>query len=360
MRDQNLTDKLIENIYACLLGESSWHDFLQLYGQMSPGCWAVLHGADLRDNQADIGLVSGRSLAEIAAYPAYHDDNPWASAHLRAPQGQVNVVERNVPAELLMRTAYYNDFLRPIGTRSCIGMNIHREGGRVLTLSLMTPGAEDGTLLALENEISQLAPHLARASRFYRRTRFSAQTSELGGNLFDALHVGVIVVGHGRRIRSSSDLAQRMFGAEIRTDPLGRLQIADPVAQSMLDGMLSHHYDGPKSQSVIVGAMRISMVTMQVERERSLFEGPGVCMMVEATAAAGRFFDHDTFVRTHGLTPSEARVLSGLISGKTVAEIAREAGRAQETVRTQLKSLYAKTGVHRSVELLRLAIGMKS
>lgn len=358
MHARNVTDALIETIYACLLGEGSWQDFLHLYGQISPGCWALLHGAGLQDDHADIALAVGRDAKDIADYPEYHSDNPWAPPYIRAPIGQVNVVERNVPADILLRSSFYNELLRPIDTRSCIGMNIHRSGGRMLTLSLMTPDAKEETLLPLAKEIARLAPHLARASDFYRRTRFSAHASELGGSLFEAIHVGVVVVGHGRRVRSCSDLAQRMFGTVISIDPVARLRISDPAAQTLLDGMLSYHYDGPKAQRVIVDRMRISMVRMEIEREHSLFEGPGVCLMIEALEAAGRFFDHDTFVARYRLSQAESRVLAGIISGKSIAEIAIAADRSQETVRSQVKSIYQKTGTHGAAELLRFAIGM--
>lgn len=54
------------------------------------------------------------------------------------------------------------------------------------------------------------------------------------------------------------------------------------------------------------------------------------------------------------ITRSEARVASCLADGKVVADIARELGTADATVRTHLRNIYRKTGATRQVELVTL------
>ncbi len=141
------------------------------------------------------------------------------------------MVERQVPGEYLERTEFYTDFLRPIETRSAIGIGVDREGARSLIVSLMTPGAaEEEDLLPLARRLNRIAPHLMRAGEFYRRTRFAAQSTERGATFFDALHMGMVVLGNGRRIRTFSDLAGWVFGRDVGLDPMGRLRLSDWVA----------------------------------------------------------------------------------------------------------------------------------
>ena len=62
-----------------------------------------------------------------------------------------------------------------------------------------------------------------------------------------------------------------------------------------------------------------------------------------------------------GLTPSEARVASGLVNGCSLADIARQLGLCEATVRQYSKSVLAKTNTRRQAELTRLltsAFGM--
>ncbi len=56
------------------------------------------------------------------------------------------------------------------------------------------------------------------------------------------------------------------------------------------------------------------------------------------------------------LTPSEARVVHGLVTGGGVAEAAKHAGVSLSTARSYLKNVFHKTGVSKQAELVRLAI----
>ena len=60
------------------------------------------------------------------------------------------------------------------------------------------------------------------------------------------------------------------------------------------------------------------------------------------------------FIDLYGLTPAEARLAHRLILGATLAEIAAGIKVKLPTVRSQLSSLFRKTGTRRQTELVRL------
>lgn len=55
-----------------------------------------------------------------------------------------------------------------------------------------------------------------------------------------------------------------------------------------------------------------------------------------------------------GLSPQEVRVTLHLIDGGTVATAAEQFGVAESTIRTHLKSVFAKTGLNRQAQLATL------
>jgi len=55
-----------------------------------------------------------------------------------------------------------------------------------------------------------------------------------------------------------------------------------------------------------------------------------------------------------GLSPAEARVAAGLMTGKSLADIAAASGVQITTVRTQLRSILRKVGVKRQFDLVRI------
>jgi DNA-binding CsgD family transcriptional regulator len=57
-----------------------------------------------------------------------------------------------------------------------------------------------------------------------------------------------------------------------------------------------------------------------------------------------------------GLTAAEAVLAAGLAEGKSIEELAAEQGVSMNTARTQLKSIFAKTGVHRQGQLISLIL----
>jgi DNA-binding CsgD family transcriptional regulator len=78
-----------------------------------------------------------------------------------------------------------------------------------------------------------------------------------------------------------------------------------------------------------------------------------ITTVARSQAVSARFIQ-DVF----DLTPAEARAACGIAAGKTVRDIAAEAGLAAGTVRQQLKSVFSKTGVSRQADLVGLLVGL--
>jgi DNA-binding CsgD family transcriptional regulator len=62
------------------------------------------------------------------------------------------------------------------------------------------------------------------------------------------------------------------------------------------------------------------------------------------------------FTKGHKLSRAEAALTERLVSGLSLSQAAKEMGVSDNTVRTHLKHVFAKTGAHRQAELVRLAL----
>ncbi len=65
-----------------------------------------------------------------------------------------------------------------------------------------------------------------------------------------------------------------------------------------------------------------------------------------------------TVQEAFGLTRAEVEIVQGIALGLPVREIAETRGRSPETVRTQLRSILAKTETHSQSELVRVVLGL--
>lgn len=66
--------------------------------------------------------------------------------------------------------------------------------------------------------------------------------------------------------------------------------------------------------------------------------------------------DPEAVARTLGLTPTESLVAIQIARGRTIAEIARDSGRSENTVRWTVKNALAKTGSRRQADLVRMVL----
>ena len=68
----------------------------------------------------------------------------------------------------------------------------------------------------------------------------------------------------------------------------------------------------------------------------------------------------EVIAKTYELTPTELRVLLGIIEIGGVGDVAAALGIANSTVKTYLGRLFEKTGARRQVDLVKLVAGFSS
>lgn len=101
----------------------------------------------------------------------------------------------------------------------------------------------------------------------------------------------------------------------------------------------------------------MTVLAPRLETEAAFFRGPECILLVEdpqlelgpAVEEFGAFYR---------LTAAERRVVLGLASGLTVEQISAGAGNSAGTTRVQLKQVFAKTGLRRQADLVRLVCGL--
>ena len=83
---------------------------------------------------------------------------------------------------------------------------------------------------------------------------------------------------------------------------------------------------------------------------------PGSCVAVFVSASGGPRLSWTRVAAMHGITRAEARLASMLADGISLEEVAEALLVSIQTVRSQLKSVFAKTGVTRQAELVALLL----
>jgi DNA-binding CsgD family transcriptional regulator len=118
--------------------------------------------------------------------------------------------------------------------------------------------------------------------------------------------------------------------------------------------MFDRSYEEPRVASCTVDAFKLTFIQVAKDPLSLYFQGPTIVILMEQANALQRM-NGDYFSKAYGLTAVETRALAGIVAGTSVDEIADAAALSRETIRSQVKSLYAKTGTSGQLELLRLA-----
>jgi len=161
--------------------------------------------------------------------------------------------------------------------------------------------------------------------------------------------------------------ANRLFEAlipeTVRT-ARGRPRLVDPTADRLIEDLIS------RSCSVRGGSIQPIPLRLQNGKAPTMvhffpvpavagdvFEGLGAIVVV-TTAQARAAPSLEMLRNLFDLSPAEARVAQCIAARRTVEAIADRSGVSRETVRSQLKSVLAKTGTKRQLDLAVLLLGL--
>ncbi|MDX3925506.1 MAG: helix-turn-helix transcriptional regulator [Shinella sp.] len=359
MRAYSSETELTELIYACVLGEAPWISFLERLDTVLPGAKTHLVAADSRNSSVNFNFSTNITQETLDNYNDYYAGiNPWIPMVRHHPVGRGTISDDILPRRETMKTEYYNDFMRPLEARSALGVVVVKDPQKSFILSMFTSSDEPERIRPVADLMSRLSPHLGRAFRFYQQDAASRFLGESAGLLSTAT-VGIVLVRENRMIRFVNGEAEKMIAQRcgITFSPTGRLVFSDSGSAEKLDFLLRRDLlphtvltSSPEGQE---GPYRYTFVRITSDGISDFLNGPSVVILIEKKREDSRM-RLDALSAACGLTPAEARVAAGIAEGKTVNELAAANSVSRETVRSQLKHVYAKLGVNRQAELVRL------
>lgn len=286
-----------------------------------------------------------------------------------------------VPTRTLRGTDLYQDLIRPLNG-GIAAIYAWRQGAELGAITVCRSAEGDRDFSDADLAVLQrLLPHVQNASRI--RARFAGLETALAHAraALDALDDGVAIVDGGCRVRHLNAAAQAIVrDADALTldrgtlravksrDDLrlqGLLRQALRIASGMRTGRMSAPDRADGSGST---AMRIerplcrSSLQISAAPAASLAGLDGVDLFPGAAVVVVRDPDRvsaggaETLMHAFGLTRREAELALALGQGLSLSAAAQRLGVTEGTARQYLKSVFAKTGVHRQAELVRLLL----
>ena len=347
--------ELIERIYEAAAMPEQWPAVLQsvadavdafgacfVHRTVGSGSWTLSSGmAEFGESYLAAGWIARDDRVPLVVaerYPGFRvDSDLWSEADQRA-------------------MPIYRDFLLPRGLNASGATFV--QGSREDAVHIGVEGLASYTSAgAAVPVLDAFRPHLARAISLSVQLGQVRDDGVVGG--LEAAGVAAAVVSVDGRLRASNAAFARRLGSIFHTRA-GRIRFADPFLQARLAEAIAA-FDGTNALSLAVGTgdeappFAIHLVPLR-RGARDVVGWDGILMLV-ADAANASVPGADLLRLLFDLTPAEARVARMLAEGRSPTAAATALNITEATARTHLRRIFAKTGVGRQAELVRLLLG---
>jgi DNA-binding CsgD family transcriptional regulator len=280
--------------------------------------------------------------------------NPRANAIFNTPDLHVIEDADFITEHERNKSPMYQDVYARFDVANCCITRVPISAGGIAIMTAMRPGRMGPPTASEKGAFAYLTSSLAEAVRL--EANLEGQSANLALGAFDALRLATIVCDHQGRVTATSPSAEALLSdAQTLSVRNGRLFAGDAAEdrrlQRALREVLATDNEATPSYSSMVlrgpqggGSIRVDVARLP----RRVFGTVSAVILVHQNE---RWPSHGTLMGLE-LTHAEAEIALAMASGQSPREIAAIRRVSTETVRGQVKSVYAKLGVNRQAHLI--------
>ncbi|MGZ5902677.1 MAG: helix-turn-helix transcriptional regulator [Reyranella sp.] len=368
--------EFLDLVYGAAVDPSLWTPVMERYADAIGGDKGWLSLLSLIDGRGG-GFISRIDPLEVERFdqhfadrnPLHLVDDPRSFLQNWAPR--ILTDEDWMPKADLVRTEYYNDFLKPQDVHSCIMVRLAKRGIETATINISRP-ARRGQFERSELEFAaSLHPHLIRAFDLGQKLALNRALTSGYATVFDeSVHCLFLVDVDGRVMHmnpSAEALVTARKGLQVCA---GRLSAVDATASRSFQALIGRAGSrdaatrtGGSMPVAIAGSaapLSVTVAPVRLPVMAILGGAPAVIICVTDTEAGVKLPEQrlrDLFA----LTPAEARLALALFEGATLNEAAEALAISRFTAQNHLARIFEKTGANRQASLIQLmmrAVGL--
>jgi DNA-binding CsgD family transcriptional regulator/PAS domain-containing protein len=360
--------QLLGPLYEAASNPALWEDFLRRLGDKTGATSAALVIYD--DAQQSYALSSDWDVDPEATklYGQHYGSlDIWGQRALSKRASLVCSSETLSASSELVHTEYYHDFLTRFGAGHGMFALFENTGSRLISCSLYRQ-ASRGPFQVSDLEILRcLARHVQRAVKLHAKFCELKNRSESFEAALDSVPTGVVFLGARGNIvlmnRSAAESAGEKDGLLATSAGLQaeRQAESDLLVRTIQQAVQS--FNGPSVGGTVLVSRRtrppLQVLVSPVRHSTAslLLTSQLICAVAFVIDPSLRRRPAQDILRAlFGLTPAECRVALLLSDGRAPKEIANMLGVTDNTVRSQIKNIFSKTGVKRQAELIRLLL----
>ena len=373
MGSDELLSSLIGDIYDAALDPEQWVGVLAKSAEFVGGPAAALYSKDAASKTGDVAYYAGIDPYYKQLYfEKYIKLDPLTVGHYFAEVGELVAVADIIPYEEFLEARAYREWGRPQGLIDALNVSLDKTATSAAMFGVFRHERDGRVDEEMRRRMGLIAPHVRRAALIGRVIDLRTAESAMLADTLDGIRAGMMLVDADGRIVHANAAGHALLADGSVLSAVGRKLVINDAGT---DEELRNVFLAAGSGDAAVGIKGIAVpltarngdhyvahvlpLTSGARRSAGKSYASVAALFVHK-AALGTPSPPEIIAKTFKLTPSELRVLLGIVEVGGVPETAEALGVAEATIKTHLRHLFAKTGTRRQAELVKLVVGFSN
>lgn len=367
-------DEIVASIYRAGSGVDSWKTPIAMIAEMFDTWVVQFLCVDKRNGVIQWAYEDGAAdpAAGVDFLSKYHKIDPRLKDLVRLPVNGWYSCEEHFDDAAVEADRYYQEYLIPYGGRYCYAGKLFEDHRAVVIFGMITRVGQSPLSRDEKLAFKRLAEHFQKAFDIRHALDERAERTSVGAELLERMRQPMILIDSERHIRYANRNAQALLRRGDLVYALDQvlscrdsdsdLDLTIALRELALVPMTISGAGAPrdrKSLRLVRRDGRRVAATVLALRPESTMGGFGTTPQALFTLfEPGAPVDVDPFLlaTTFDLTPAEARLAAMIVNGRTTEQCADDLQVKISTIRSQLNSIYAKTGATGQADLVRLVL----
>lgn len=360
-------EDLLSHLYDAVMAPGGFQPFIEMLRevfQLKAVTMIIRHLA----TQEIKGLwLCGLSKEWLESYSLKYAGEDMLAQHIMAsPIAHFYASNLDLPhSERFTETRFYNEWIVPQGVAYAAGAVVLQEGAWLTQLILQR--APDQPPFARDEmaALNRLVPHLQRTLQMRQRfAELQLGQNFLAGGL-DVLAMPTLLFDEFGMVAHHNRATDTLLneGSSLRLEN-GHLQAGDKATTRKLSMEITKAIRASRGETSdlnsVVLLARTGHLPLILMIAPLKMAGPppvhGAALLFVFDPEARPSITADLVRRLFALSEAEAELSVALCGGKTLDDVAQQRGTSINTVKSQLKSIFLKTGTKRQSELVSLLL----
>lgn len=357
--------EVLRGVFAATLQPDSWRLMLRILAPVFGTAKGLFLQVDRVCPSASVteGVGLAPDILQALRERNLDDDYMWQAA-LRLPAGAVFRSGDLYPSQVMYRGPLYERIAVPGGIEHVLSANLENTPAYFSNVCFLR--ADEGFTEAAKEALAQIVPHLQAALQIARRIALGDSGRREALMSFDRAHQPLVVLDRSGYAIYCNEPARRFLE---RSDGLalkfGRFLFDDVAMQGEFERAVRLAVSGADTNGEVLPPQRlrvsrqppaapvaISVVPARRPNDRALLpEGAG-CMVLITGSEPLAEFPVEQLAWLYRLTAAEAKICAALYRLGSIESTAQHLHLTQHTVRSHLKSIYAKFGISSQGQLM--------